>query len=211
MRTADAAMKIGELDRQGQAVFTTEQLRSIFPERSEKTFTAGLARLVDRGVLQRAARGVYLNPRTQNRLHRLQRLVLALRPGATSYVSLATALAAYSLISQQTVGNITVMTTGRKGRFATPWGGIFLTHTKRLPEEIQALTVDRRQPLRWARPRTALEDLRRARNHWELVDLDVLNEVDEQMGLPPPTEAEERQLSFWKKLPWVIDPPKWGG
>ena len=211
MRTADAVKTIGKLDRQGQAVFTTADLRSIFPERSEKAFTAGLSRLVAQGVLQRAARGVYPNPHSQNRLYRLQRIVLALRPGETSYVSLATALAAYSLMSQQTMGNITVMTTGRKGRFATPWGGIFLTHTSRSPAEIEDLTVDRRQPLRWARPRTALEDLRRTRNHWELVDLDVLEEVEEQMGLPPPTEAEERQLDFWKRLPWVINPPKWGG
>lgn len=210
MRTADAVKIIEKLDRRGRAVFTTKDLRGIFPERSEKTFKGGLTRPVRQGVLQRAARGVYVNPSTRNRRQRLQRLALAMRPGEESYLSLETVLGIYSLISQQTLGNITVMTTGRKGWFSTPWGGIHFTHTTRPADEIRALTVDVGDPIRWAKPRTALQDLRRTRRNLELVDIDdeELELVEQEMGLPPPTEAEKRLLLFWKTLPWVTNPPK---
>lgn len=205
MRSTDAIKTLEKLDRRGQAVFTTGDLRAIFPERSEKTFSSGLARLVAQGVLQRAARGVYINPQTRNRLNRLERIVLALRRNEVSYVSLETALAAYSIISQQTLGNITVMTTGRKGRFPTPWGCIHFTHTARSASEICEVTVEDDQPLRRAKPRTALEDLKRVRRCLELVDLDLeeLELIEHEMKLPPPTKAEERQLLFWQQLPWV--------
>ena len=210
MRTADAVKTIHELDQSGRAVFTTDDLRVIFRERSESTFAASLTRLVRQGVLQRAARGVYVNPRTRIRRFRLQLLALALRPGQENYLSLETALGIYSLISQQTLGNITVVTTGRKGRFSTPWGGIRFTRTTRSVDEIRALTVDVGNPIRWAKPRTALEDLRRTRRNLELVDIDdeELELVEREMGLPPPTEAERRQLLFWKTLPWVTNPPR---
>lgn len=208
MRTADAAKTIGELDLRGQAVFTTADLRSVFPERSEKTFAASLARLVARGVLQRATRGVYVNPQTRHRSHLLERVALVLRPGEASYLSLATALGEYSIISQQTIGAITVMTTGRKGRFRTPWRTIMFTHTVRSRAEIREGTVDLGRPLWVAKPRMALEDLRRTRHNLELVDLDVeeMELIEQEMGLPSPGEPEKRQLLYWQGLPWVNAP-----
>ena len=204
MRTSVAMKTISDLDRRGMAVFTTGDLRSIFPERSERTFTSVLARLVAGGVLQRAARGVYVNPQTRHRLHLLEQVALALRQGKTSYLSLETALGEYSIISQLTY-SITVMTTGRKGRFRTHWGGIHFTHTKRSRAGILDGTVDLGRPLRLAKPRTALEDLRRTRRNIELVDLDLeeLEMIEMEMKLPPPTEAEKRQLCFWQRLPWA--------
>ena len=207
MRTADAARIIGELDRRHRAVFTRADLRTIFPEHSETTFNAGLARLVACGVLQRAARGVYVNPQTRHRLHVQERIALALRPGEASYLSLETALGEYGIISQQT-WSITVMTTGRKGRFRTPFGTVAFTHTDRSRAEIREGTVGLGRPLRVAKPRMALEDLRRTRRNLELVDLDVeeLELIEEEMGLPPPSEAEKRRLLYWQALPWVNAP-----
>ena len=204
MRTADAAKTITELDRQGRAVFTTAELRSIFPARSRAAFSSRLLRLVGQGTLQRAVRGVYVNPLTRHRLHLLENIALALRQGKTSYLSLETALGEYSIISQLTY-SITVMTTGRKGRFRTPWGGIHFTHTARSHSGILAGTVDLGRPLRLANPRTALEDLRRVRRNLELVDLDLeeLDVIEREMELPPPTETEQRQLLFWQRLPWA--------
>ena len=46
MKTKDASKTFGKLDQCGQAVFTIDELRNIFPDRSEKTFTAGLSQLV---------------------------------------------------------------------------------------------------------------------------------------------------------------------
>ncbi len=201
VRTADA---IRMLDRDKRAVFTTGDLRAIFPERSEKTFTGGLSRLVAGGVLTRAARGVYVNERKLDIHDTLDMIALALRQGHACYLSLQTALSRYSVISQMT-WTITVMTTGRKGRFHTPFGTIAFTHTERSAGEIEAGTVDVGQPLRWAKPFTALEDLRRTRRNLELVDIDPdeLELIHEEMGLPPITEEEQRQLRWWQQLPWA--------
>ena len=204
VRTADA---IRMLDQDERAVFTTGDLRAIFPERSEKTFTGGLSRLVAGGVLTRAARGVYVKQRTGDLAatpYLLEMIAVALRQGHACYLSLLTALNHYSLISQMT-WSITVMTTGRKGRFDTPFGTIAFTHTERSAGEIEAGTVDVGQPLRWARPFTALEDLRRTRRNLELVDIDPdeLELIHEEMGLPPITEEEQRQLRWWQQLPWA--------
>ena len=207
MRTAEAAETIRRLDRQGRAVFTKADLRLVFPGLSERTFIAELTRLVACGVLQRASRGVYVNPQTCHRLHLQERIALALRPGKANYLSLETALGEYSIISQQT-WSITVMTTGRRGRFRTPFGTVAFTHTDRSRAEIRECTVDLGRPLRVAKPRVALEDLRRTRRNLELVDLDIeeLELIEKEMGLPPPSEAEKQRLLYWHDLPWVNAP-----
>ena len=86
------------------------------------------------------------------------------------------------------------MTTGRKGRFRTPWGTIHFTHTERSSEGILDGTVDVGRPLRWAKPRTALEDLRRTRRNLELVDIDLVEEIEQEMGLPPRTMMKNGPL-----------------
>ena len=208
MKRADAEKTLRKLDRRGRAVFTVDDLRSIFPERSDKTFSEGLRRLVSQGVLQRAARGVYVNPHGSHRLDRLGQVALALRRGRASYLSLETVLGFYGVISRQTLTAITVMTTGRKGRFRTPWGTIQFTHTERSSEGILNGTVDVGRPLRWAKPRTALEDLRRTRRNLELVDIDAVQKIEQEMGLPPLDDVEDRAFAFWRRLPRPDAPTK---
>ncbi len=208
MKKADAVRTLRKLDRRGRAVFTVEDLRSIFPERSDKTFSEGLRRLARQGVLQRVARGVYVNPRGSHRFDRPGQVALALRRGRASYLSLETVLGFYGVISQQTPSVIMVMTTGRKGRFCTPWGTFHFTHTERSSEEILDGTMDIGRPLRWATPRTALEDLRRTRRNLEFVDTDFVEEIEQEMGLPPPDETAERALLFWRRLPRAGAPAK---
>ena len=97
-------------------------------------------------------------------------------------MSLETALSDYSIISRQTIACIAVMTTGRKGRFDTPYGSIEFRHTARPISEILDGTVDVGRPLRLARPRLAEEDLRRIGRNLELVDTEELEKIKEEMG-----------------------------
>ena len=76
MRTADA---IRVLEQDEREVFTAGDLRALFPEKSEKTFTGDLARLVAQGVLTRAARGVHVNERKLDIGNSPDRIALALR------------------------------------------------------------------------------------------------------------------------------------
>ena len=173
-----------EWDRRGHAVFSSTDLRAIFPERSEKTFSEGVRRLVRQGVLQRAARGVYVNPLAVSRGHLLEQIAVTLRRGEFSYLSLETALGEYGIISQQTVNTITVMTTGRKGRFHTPWGAVSFCHTARAVSEILDGTVDAGRPLRLARPQFAHEDLRRVGRNLELVETEEFTALENLSALP---------------------------
>ena len=183
MKTVEAMKTLMEWDNRGRAVFSVEDLRVIFPERSRKTFSMGLNRLVRQGVLERAARGVYVNPLARSRTHVLEEIAVTLRRGATSYLSLESAIGHYSIISQQTIACATVMTTGRKGRFRTPYGTVAFTHTSRSVGEILDRTVDDGRPLRLAHPRLALEDLRRVGRNLNLVDTEELAAIEEEMGL----------------------------
>ena len=183
MKTVAAMKTLVEWDNRGRAVFSVEDLRAIFPERSRKTFAMGLNRLVRQGVLEHVARGVYVNPLARSRTHVLEEIAVTLRRRATSYLSLETALGDYSIISQQTIACVTVMTTGRKGRFNTPYGTIAFTHTRRSVGEILDRTADVGRPLRMAHPRLALEDLRRVGRNLDLVDTEELAAIEEEMGL----------------------------
>ncbi|PHM28446.1 hypothetical protein [Xenorhabdus budapestensis] len=58
-------------------------------------------------------------------------LAKAMRRGEYNYVSLESALSEYGAISQIPIDRLTVMTTGRKGTYKTPFGIIEFTHTKR--------------------------------------------------------------------------------
>ena len=178
MKTTDAIRVLWDWDRRGRAVFTTSDLRTLFPERSPKTFAEGLRRLVREGFLERAARGVYRNPlsRLSNR-YLIEKVAVALRRGEYSYVSLESALSEYGAISQIPMRS-TVMTTGRSGEFRTPYGVIEFTHTARSPDDILENTlVLEGRPLRIARIEAALRDLRRVGRNVDMVNLDEYADI----------------------------------
>ncbi len=180
MNQTQAIHALRQLDSMGRYVFSRQNLRTVFPSDSEKTFTEGLGRMVRAGILQRAARGVYVNEGAKSRDGwTIERVALALRPADLSYVSLESALSEYGIISQIPVGRITLMTTGRSGVFETPYGTIEFVHTDRSPARIRENTIegDGRRPLRVARAQAALQDLRRVGRNLHLVDLDEYEEV----------------------------------
>ncbi len=76
--------------------------------------------------------------------------------GDTSCLSLETALGGYSSTSRLT-RCITVMTTGRMGRFHTPFGTVAFSHDDRIAAEVRAGTVDSGRPPQVSEPRAARE------------------------------------------------------
>ena len=166
-----------EWDEAGRYVFTLRDLVKLFPGDSPKTLQAALNRLVRDGLLQRACRGVYVYPLARSRdSHTVERIAVALRRGEYNYISLESALSEYGAISQIPVDRLTVMTTGRKGVYRTPWGTIEFTHTRRPIPDILDSLHDVGRPLRLATPVAAWRDLKRVGRNTHLVDQGALSD-----------------------------------
>jgi hypothetical protein len=178
VKQKSAVETLGLWDRRGQHVFTRRQLTRLFPDDGPKAFAAGIARLVRAGLLARACRGVYVNPHAHSLDSRvIERIAQALRPGAYNYVSLESLLSEAGAISQIPLDRLTVMTTGRKGTYRTPYGVIEFTHTKRpVVEVLSRIRVEQGRPLRIASPAVAWRDLKRVGRNLALVDTEVLAE-----------------------------------
>ena len=146
MYQLDAIHRLTRIDREnGACVFAKDDLRQIFNEDNESTLTASIQRLVRSGILARAVNGVYVNSLSHNKLDITENIAKVMRRGEYSYVSLESALSEYGVISQIPMV-LTVITTGRRGRYDTPYGTIEFTHTKRnIPDENDG-TVDVGRP-----------------------------------------------------------------
>lgn len=172
MNRARAAEVLRHWDRKGRYVFARKNLARLFPEDNPKAFTEGLNRLVKAGILTRACRGVYVNPHAHSFDSRvLERIAQALRPGEFSYVSLESMLSEYGQISQIPVDRLTIMTTGRKGVYKTPFGVIEFTHTARPAADILShIRQVEGRPLRIASQDAAWRDLKRVGRNVRMVN-----------------------------------------
>ena len=184
MKTVEAIKVLWEWDLRGRAVFAVADLRKLFPERSHRTFDEGLRRLVRQGVLERAARGVYVNSLSRlSKRYRVEEIAVCLRRGEYSYVSLESALSEYGAISQIPMSRITVMTTGRSAEIRTRYGVIEFTHTSRAERNILENTVVMEgRPLRIARVEAALRDLRRVGRNLDMVNEEYYQEILEEQA-----------------------------
>lgn len=175
MDKATAMRRLSHWDRQGRAVFTRADLAKLFHEDSPRAFKAGLQRLVADGVLERPVRGVYVYAFAHSRDHLIEHVAKALRRGEYNYISLESALSEYGAMSQVPVDRLTVMTTGRKGTYKTPYGTIEFTHTKRPVEDLLNRMTGTKRPLHLAFPQAAWSDLKRVGRNVHLVDEQALN------------------------------------
>lgn len=169
-------------DKSGKYVFTKDELRKLFFQDSPKTFIEGINRLVKDNILKRVCQGIYVNPEAVCRdSYTIEHIAKALRPGEYNYVSLESILSEYGVISQIPMDRLTVMTTGRKGMYKTPFGIIEYTHTKRpLSDIVKNIYWVEKRPLRIASKEIAWRDLKRVGRNINMVDLDELNEDKKQ-------------------------------
>lgn len=179
-------MKISEfikfldlLSENGIYAFTNGMIRNVFPGEPEENLKKTLRRALAARIIERACRGVYLYTRANSvNIYKLESVAAALRGGKYSYISLETALSEYGIISQMTLGYLTVMTTGRSQKYTTPHGTIEFTHTSRPESEIVRNTYwQGERPLRVASPAAAFEDLRRVGRNLHMVDMETYHEV----------------------------------
>ena len=179
MKLTDALKLLGEQAADGRFVFTRRDLERMMRADRPSTRAATLKRLVQSDWLRPAARGVYVYPAGQrNDGYDLERIARAIRRGDYSYVSLESALSEWGAISQVPMSYLTLMTTGRKGVFRTPWGTIEFTHTARPLEAVLAATVSSPdRPLRLATPEAAWRDLKRVGRNCDMVDRQALEEI----------------------------------
>jgi predicted transcriptional regulator of viral defense system len=171
MIQADALARLKKMDDAGTYIHLRRELKRLFGEPAA-TFAKTLERLVQSGILIRAARGVYVFAYSKRiGISTLESIVQYLRRSEYNYLSYESALAEHGIISQIPFDLITVATTGREGRFDTPYGTISFTHTMISPTEIVANTIERpSHPLPLANVRLALKNQRSTHQNLELID-----------------------------------------
>jgi len=119
-----------EFDAQGKYIYTVSDLAMILEEESRNKLNTRLRRLVQAGILERVARGVYLFAKSRNiDGNILESIAVVLRRNEWNFLSFESALSEYGVISQIPLDRITVATTGRRGEYWTSYGVIEFTHT----------------------------------------------------------------------------------
>ena len=177
MKRTELIDTLDKWDAKNRRVFTTKDLRRLFPDEELLTFRNGVTRFSsgDKPVLKRAARGVFIYSRSKNPwTHVAEELARTLRRGFHTYISLESALSEYGVISQIPM-QLTLITTGRPGEFKTAFGTLEFVHTRRDPSDFVDRLVDVGRPLRMANKELALEDLRRNNRNMHLVQEDELD------------------------------------
>jgi hypothetical protein len=172
--------KLDEADRKGVWAFTSATFGALLGNPAPNYLKLMMKRLADQGVLTRAARGVYVNPRARSMPSDVRAgLIRFLRPREISYVSLESKLSEAGAISQvPTV--LSCMTTGSPGRFDTPWGAIEFTHTDRDIDFAKDVHT-RDDGLIEATVERSARDLRRVGRNVGLIDSETLAEaIDEE-------------------------------
>ena len=185
MKRMELIQRLAELDRRGVYVLARRDIEKLFPTEGAKAMEQSLKRMVADGLLQRVARGLYINPAAASKNRWVaEEIAKALRPSSLSYVSLESMLSEYGVISQVPISRLTVMTTGASGLVETPYGTLEFTHTKRGMAEIIARTlVAKGRPLRVATKQAAIRDLVRVGRNTNMMDPDEMG--DEQEGVAP--------------------------
>ena len=177
MKQKTAITTLAQWDKQGKYIYKLKDFAKLFPLDTPKALQEGLNRLVKHGLLERVCKGVYLFTLSANQnSNTIEEIAKALRRGEYNYVSLESALSEYGAISQIPIDRLTVMTTGRKGVYETPYGIIEFTHTKRSILDILENIVDVDRPLRLAKVNTAWRDLKRVGRNTHLVNMEAIND-----------------------------------
>ena len=154
-------------------LFSQQDFSSVFPDMTPENLTVLLSRAVKSNILERICKGIYLYTKTYYDSYLILFKVAAkLRANNMNYVSLETVLSQSGLISQQLLGWITVMTTGRSGIIRCGrFGTVELIHTaKNFGKIMPELRLDRVTGLFWASEKLALQDMKDCKRPTDLVE-----------------------------------------
>ena len=177
MKTFDVEEKLQELQSYTKhSLVTTAQFRMLFPDYPDEALKVRLHQLVKRRVLEKICRGVWSFPKSKYySTTDLRYLPHLLRQTDINYISLESVLSKHSIISQQMFDYLTVMTTGRSGKFQTPIGTLELIHTKQDPLKLLTETFPiQNVPIREATIARAWKDLKNVGRNITMVDIEEL-------------------------------------
>ena len=184
MEAFDVEDKLQELQSYTKhSLATTAQFRMLFPDYPDEALKVRLHQLVKRRVLEKVCRGVWSFPKSKfYSTTDLRYLPHLLRQTDINYISLESVLSKHSIISQQMFDYLTVMTTGRSGKFSTPMGTLELIHTKRDPLKLLNETFPiQNVPIREATIVRAWKDLKNVGRNINMVDIEELeSSINEQ-------------------------------
>ena len=121
----------------GGGIHTASELAFMMGEPCSPAFIKFLADAVKRGLLRRVVKGLYEStltpPEPESAVYKA---IKKLRGGVLNYISLESQLSHTGAISQLVMDRVTVITKGRSGTFATPYGVIEFIHTKKSVHQI---------------------------------------------------------------------------
>lgn len=174
MKLLDLMAAMDHWDQKGIWAFSLTTLRRMFPHDEERALLKALVSHQRAGVITRAAKGLYVNPRARSMPNDvLCTLAAFLRPWDTSYLSLESVLSDAGWISQ-IPSRATFMTTGRSQVFKTPYGTLEFTHTaQKLDKWRQDVVFDKHRRILVATPARAYRDLKRVGRNLDLISGDM--------------------------------------
>lgn len=179
MKKSDLEDKLQQLQKYTKhSLVTTAQFRMLFPDYPDNALKVRLHQLVKSGFFEKVCRGVWSFPKSHyDSTTDLRYLPHLLRQTHINYISLESVLSQHSIISQQMFNYLTVMTTGRTGKFETPLGTLELIHTKREPLHLLTDTFPvLNVPIREATIERAYQDLKNVGRNIDLVNMEELED-----------------------------------
>lgn len=161
-------------------LFSSQDLRALFPNLSNNTYKAILHRAAKSGLLTHVCRGLYVyEPAIPKDGLFLFHTAAKIRASHFNYISLETALSDEGIISQIPMGWIMIKSSGRTsiidcGKFGT----IEFVHTKRKPKDlVNKLIYDNKCGMWRANALLALEDMKNSSRNLDLINWDIANEL----------------------------------
>lgn len=153
-------------------LFSTYDMAMMMQSKHDNNFSGFLAKAFGNNTIQRVARGIYINPLAPpNPRTAIYSIAMLLKWEYCNYVSLESQLSHLGVISQQLMGRVTIMTTGRKGIFETDYGVIEFTHTMRSIEELSdSLYFDEDIGMFRANKQRAISDLKRVGRNVNMIE-----------------------------------------
>ena len=153
-------------------LFSTQDFSPVFPNFTIENLRMLLSRATKSGILERVCKGIYLYPKSGfDSSLVLFKTASKLRADCLNYLSLETVLSQESIISQQLLGWITIMTTGRSGTIdCGRFGTVEFIHTAKSQERIMPhLQLDAQTGMWWADKELALQDMKDAKRKMDLI------------------------------------------